>query len=296
MSDQFMRQVEVTIEGKAGALVINGPDVALTEQLKVDFSGKLTIGSSQNTGTVTIWNLTRSNRAKLGEEFDQLTLKVKYEKGESGILIKGSIRDVTNKLDGADVSSEIEIGDGDEAVNKSGVSKSFPAGTKPKEVASYIVGQMAKVTPGPMVGIDDLPAYTKPIAVFGYAKRELDTLGREHGFYWSIQSGTAEIVKADRFIDDVTILSKATGLLNTPEETDKGIKVRCLINPRIKPNRVIDVRSDFQDEGSGRDKTKSDQGGGLFRVATIDFSGSNRAQEFYFDIEANRIQGNKVVK
>lgn len=288
MSDQWLRRVKVTVEGKGGTLVV--------ENLKIDFSGQMTIGSAQNSGTVTIYNLAKENRGKLGEEFDKLTLECGYESGQSGILIKGEIRDVTHKLDGADISSEIEIGDGDEGVNKGIASKTFPAGTKPKDVVKYLVSQMPGTKQGTIKGMDDLPPYKRPVAVYGYASRELDTVGREHKAYWSIQNGTAEMVKADAYIDDVTVLSRETGLIGTPEVTDKGIKVRCLINPKIKPNRAIDVRSAFLDESSGRGKEASDQGGGLFRVATIAFTGTNRGGDFYFDIEGNRIQGGKVVK
>lgn len=288
MSDQWLRKVKVTVSGKSGSLVI--------ENLKIDFSGKLSIGSAQNTGSVTIWNLSVANRGKLGEEYDELTLEVGYEGGQSGILLKGEIRDVTHSQEGADVGSEIEIGDGDSAVNKGIASKTFPAGTKPAEIVKYLASRMPKVKLGATVGIDDLPPYKQSVVVFGFAKRELDTIGREHKAYWSIQNGTVEMVKADRFINDVTVLSRATGLIGTPELTDKGVKVKCLINPKIKPNRVIDVRSAFLDQNSGASKEGSDQGGGLFRVATVSFNGSNRAQEFYFDIEGSRIQQGKVVK
>jgi len=288
--------VTVTVEGKAGRLVINGPGVPVAEQLKVDFSGSLTLGSAQNAGKVTIWNLTKSHRGGLGEEFDKLTLEIGYEQGQPGILIKGDIRDVTHALDGADVSSEIDVGDGDEAIQKGLVSKTFPAGSKPKDVISHIISTMPGVSAGAMVGLDALPPYKRAVALFGFCKRELDTIGREHGVYWSIQNGKVEAIKNDRYIDDVVVLSKQTGLIGVPEVTDKGIKARCLITPRIRPNRLVDVRSQFLDEASGRGKQGSDQGGGLFRVATVAFSGTSRGPEFYLDIEGNRVQGGKVTK
>jgi hypothetical protein len=292
MADQWLRWVKVTLSGKGGSLVINGDD-RITEHLKVDFSGKMGIGSSQNSGTVTIWNLSRGNRGKLGEEFDNLRLEVGYLGQPPSLLLAGDIRDVTHRLEGADCASEAEIGDGDKGVNTGGVSKTFPAGTKPKEIIEYLQKQLPGVQPGRIVGMDDAPAYKRPVTVYGTTKREMDKIGRDQGAYWSIQRGNAEVVKADAYIDETEIISRETGMIGSPNVTDKGVKVRCLINPRIAPNRVIDVRSAFLDENAGG---KTDQGGGLFRVANVSFSGTNRGQDFYLDIEGNRIQGGKVVK
>jgi hypothetical protein len=295
MTEQWMRWVKVTVSGAGGSLTVNGGD-RLTEHLKVDFSGQMGIGSAQNSGTVTIWNLARGNRGKLGEEFDTLKLEIGYRDAPPSILLTGDIRDVTHRLEGADCASEIVIGDGDKGVNTGASSKTFPAGTKPKEIIEYLQKQLPGVKPGRIVGLDEAPAYTRPITVYGTTKREFDKVGREQGAYWSIQRGTSEVVKADAYIDETVILSRDTGLIGSPAVTDKGVKVRCLINPKIAPNRVIDVRSAFLDETSGRSKEGSDQGGGLFRVASVSFSGTNRGQEFYQDIEGNRIQGGKVVK
>ena len=69
-----------------------------------------------------------------------------------------------------------------------------------------------------------------------------------------------------------------------------------LIDTRIIPGRLVDVRSDFLDTKSGRDKRSSDDGGGKFRVATANFSGDSRDAPFFVEVEAHRVQGEKVKK
>jgi len=285
---QWKRKVEVTISGKAGALTIR--------DLRIEFEVSKSIGSKQNTATITVWNLTKSHRKQLGEEFDTIELKAGYEDGGASTIFKGSIRDVTHTKETADVKSAMECGDGDEGINKGAVSKTFPAGTKPKAIAEHIIGEMPKTTKGEIKGIDDLPAYKRPVTIYGWAHRELDKLGREHGFYWSIQNGEAQVVKNDKALSKTTVLSSRTGLIGIPEITDKGVKVKALLNPEIVPGHQIDVRSEFLDEQSGKDKRKSDEGGGLFRVSSVTFSGDTRGEQFYVEAEGNRIEGGRVVK
>ncbi len=285
---QWKRIIEVTVTGKAGSLKVGN--------LKIDFSVSKGIGSKQNTATIAIWNLTKSHRRQLGEEFDKIELKAGYEGGPLSVIFKGDIRDVTHTKETADVKSEMECGDGDEAIGKGAVSKTFPAGTKPKAVVEYLQSEMPGTTKGEMKGIDDLPAYKRPVSLYGWAAREMDKLGREHGFYWSIQNGEVQAVKNDKVLSGTTVVSKETGMIGIPTVTDKGVKIKALLNPEIAPGRTIDVRSGFLDEESGKEKRKSDDGGGLFRVSEVTFSGTNRGEEFYVEAEANRIEGEKVVK
>lgn len=285
---QWKRVVEVTVSGKGGSFT--------ARDLKIDFSVSKGIGSKQNTATIAIWNLTASHRKQLGEELDKIELKVGYQGGPLSTIFKGNVRDVTHTKETADVKSEMECGDGDEAFSKGAVSKTFPAGTKPKEIIDYLAGEMPGATKGEMKGIDDLPAYMRPVTLFGWSWSEMDKIGREQGVYWSIQNGQVEAMKSDQALQGTTVVSSETGMIGIPEITDKGVKIKALLNPNIAPGRQIDVRSDFLDEGSGRDKRKTDQGGGIFRVSDVTFSGSTRDIEFYVEAEGSRVEGGKVVK
>lgn len=286
--NQWGRVVIATISGKAGTLTVS--------DLRIDATGQKGIGSKQNTATIAIWNLTKSHRKQLGEEFDTIELKAGYRNGPIFTVFKGNIRDVTTTQEGADIKSEMECGDGDEGINKGAVSKTFPAGTKPKEIVEYLQKEMPGTTKGEMKGLDGLPAYKRPVSLYGWAFREMDKLGREHGFYWSVQNGQVEAVKNDQVLPSSVVLSKDNGLVEIPEVTDKGIKAKCLLRPDISPGRQVDVRSDFLSEESGEEKSKSDEGGGLYRIAELSFDLTNRGQNFYYEFEANRVEGGKVVK
>lgn len=285
---QWLRVVRATFEGKGGKLTV--------ENLRMQFTVEKSIGSKQNTATLSVWNLTASHRKQLGDEFDKVTIEAGYKGGNIGVIFKGDVSDVTTTRDEADIQSEIECGDGDKAIQKGAASKTFPKGTKPKEIVEHLAKTLPDVSMGEIKGLDDLPATTRPYSVFGFSWRELDTLGRAHGFYWSIQNGEFQAVKADKALGEVAVISKETGMIGIPNITDKGVKVTCLLNPTLAPGKVIKVRSSFLDEASARDKRDSDEGGGKFRIASVTFTGGNREDPFYCEIEANRLSGEKVEK
>lgn len=297
MSRLFHRLILVTVSGSGGTVTFDGSQSPMPG-FAIGFTCTHSIGSKPNSGTVTIKNLTKGTRNKLGNELDKLTLEVGYEDTGLSLLLKGDIRDVSHTKTEPDILSTIEVGDGDKAFEQGKASKTFPAGTKPKEIVEYLRKQMPGLAKGEIKGLDDLPATKRPTTVYGYAYRELDTLGRQHGFYWSSQNEKFQAIKADEHLGGEILISAETGMKGTPTPTDKGVKVTTLIIPGLAPGKTIRVLSDFLDTGAGKDKEKrsTDAGGGIFRIASISYSGNSREDDFNAEIEGNRVAGDKVKK
>ncbi|WP_378779371.1 baseplate hub protein [Methylorubrum suomiense] len=293
----FGRIIRVTVEGDGGSATFIG-DQSPEPGLSISGTCTQTIGSKPNAGTVTIKNLSQARRNMLGNEYDKVTVEFGWKGMAPWVLFSGDIRDVSHTKTSPEIETAIEVGDGDKAVGKGKASKTFPAGTKPKEIVEYLRKQMPGIAKGEIKGLDDLPATKRPTTVYGYAYRELDTIGRQHGFYWSLQNGKMQAVKADEHLGGNVLISAETGLLGVPTVTDKGVKVTTLIIPGLTPGRVIDVRSEFTDTSlaAKKDKRPTDQGGGLFRIASVAYTIASRDDECTAEIEANRIQGDKVKK
>jgi hypothetical protein len=306
---QWLRSLKLTIKGKSSS-------VAITD-LAIEFDVTKGIGSKPNPATIKVTNLSKDTRNRLGRELDELELEAGYEGGAIDIIYKGYVRDVVSthgqrwstgkneKKEGggksagtkpeADIVTTITCGDGDKAYKEGICSKTFPASTKPKEIVDYLSGEMPGTTKGKIKGLDDLPAYKRPVTVFGSTADELDKLGREHKFYWSIQDGQFEAVKNDQSHNETIKLNKDSGMIGFPSVTDKGIELVALLNPKIKPGRIIDVESGFIDQGNQQQRGSTDDGGGLFRVSECQFTGGNRKNDYYVKIKALRVQGKKVV-
>lgn len=210
-------------------------------------------------------------------------------KGNVGVIFDGHIRDVAHKRDQTDIITTIECGDGDKGVRQGAISKSYPAGTKPKKIIEDILKQMPDVEQGSWEKIDELEEIKRPWVACGSCRRELDKLGRTHNFYWSIQDGALEIIPGDGYIDDVVVISPKTGMIGVPTLTDNGIRVECLLNPQLRCNRVVEVRSETL-EMNGKDSR--------YRISGLTFSGDNgestEAGDFTASIVGEAIHSDKV--
>jgi hypothetical protein len=278
----YFRRVIARFTGSGGELKVT--------DLKIAFDVTKTVSSSQNTATIKIWNLKSENRHKVKKEFDRVRLEAGYQgspgaKGNVGVIFDGHIRDVTHERDQVDIITSIECGDGDKASRKGVISKSFPKDTTPKQMIEEILKHMPDVERGEWKGIDDLPAYKRPVVMCGSCTRELDKIGRTHKRFWSVQDGALEVIPHDGYFDDVVVISPETGMVGVPSPTDNGVKVDCLLNPQLRCNRLIEVRSETLDmnEKSGR-----------YRISGLSFSGDNRDGDFIASIHGEKVDDGRV--
>ena len=58
---------------------------------------------------------------------------------------------------------------------------------------------------------------------------------RRTGTAWSFQKGKMQMVPASGYLPgEAVVLSAGTGLIGTPKANDKGIEIKCLLNPRLR--------------------------------------------------------------
>lgn len=291
MTALYLRKVIVTLSGAGGGLSINANLMSLHD-LTVGFTVEKSVSGTPNTATISILNLAAGSRGKLKNEFDRVRLECGYmgqlgSRGNIGVIFDGFIRDVKHAREEAsgDISSTIECGDGDKGFRQGVIAKTWPAGTKPRDIVSDLHAAMPDVDIGTIDGLDDAQPYRRPVTMVGPVRRCMDQIARTHRLLWSVQDGALEVIPADGYIDDVVLLSKETGLVGVPTVTDNGVQVRALLNPQIRVNRVIEVRSETLDMNDA---------GGRFRVSGLTFTGDNRDGEFIADITAERISDGRV--
>jgi len=253
--------------------------------LRIEFDVSKTISGVPNEGMVRVWNLSTASRQKIGKELDQVTLEAGYRYASRGIILKGQVREVFHRRDGVDVITEVAVGDGDLQQRKGVIAKTYPRNTKIKDIVEDIYGHMPGVTRGELKGLDDLPPTRRPLTLIGPTSRQMDMLGRSHGFYWSIQNGSLETIPHDGYIDQIVVITPRTGMVDVPTVSDTGVVVTCLLNPEIRPNRLIEVRSDTTDMNDAS---------GIYRVNGCSFYGDNKDGDFHVEVEGERVTGGKV--
>jgi len=285
---QYLRKARVTFNN--GALIVNPGGMNLHE-MKIEFNVSKGLESSQNTASISIWNLKEAHRNAVGKELDDVVLEAGYLPpeggGNVGIIFAGQMRDVEHKRDGPDIITTISCGDGDKAFRRATISKTFPAGTKVETVVEEIFKQMEAegLKRGEWKFPDDMPPFKRPYSMCGSCAREMDRLGRSRGFYWSSQNGVMEVVPGDGTIGGVVLISPQSGMVDTPTITDNGVKVSALLNPEIRPGRRVRIESDVLEMNAE---------GGVYRVSQCTFRGSNRDGDFIVEIHGEAVKGGKV--
>lgn len=287
---QFLRKARVTFFG-SGGFTVNPSDNVERHELRIAFDVSKTISGSANKFEIRVWNLNADHRNSIGKELEEVQLEAGYVPPEGGgnlsIIAKGFIRDVQHDRDGPDIITTVSCGDGDKAHRKATISKTYPAGTPVADVVQGLYDQMKSngVDKGEWKFPDDIRTLKRPYSMCGGCVRELNNLGRGNGFYWSIQNGVMEVIPSDGHLAGEVLISAETGMIGTPTITDNGVKVKCLLNPAIRPNRTVMVESEILEMNSQDN---------LYRVSELSFSGDNMQGDFIASVHGESISDKKV--
>lgn len=287
---QFLRKARVTFLG-SGGFVVNPSDTVEAHELRVAFSGSKSVSGSANTFTVRVWNLNADHRNSIGEELDEIQLECGYVPtlgtGNLGVITQGAIRDVQHVRSGADIITEISCAEGDKVHRKAVISKTFSTGSEVQDVVQNIFESMEihGVKRGEWKFPDNMRTFKRPYSICGGCVRELNVLGRSHGFYWSIQNNVLEVIPSDGSLPGQVLITPETGMVGTPTLTDNGVKIKCLVNPAIRVNRTVKIKSSVLEMNSQDD---------TFRVSELGFSGDNTQGEFIFTVHGESISDGTV--
>ncbi|HSS39038.1 MAG TPA: hypothetical protein VLT58_09740 [Polyangia bacterium] len=236
---QYLRVCQV-ITGKNGS----GLQV---EGLRVEFTITKTIGRAPNTAKIKIYNLSQATEGQIKGEFDEVLLNAGYQ-GASLLIFRGNIRHADAYRDGVNRILELDCADGDKDFRKAIVNTTLAKGTTTAQVVDHVIQQFETTTRGTII----LASKARPrgLVLCGMARDVLDRVASEQDAHWSIQDGALHIVPVDKTLpSEAIVINSGTGMLGAPVRDDKGIKVRCLLNPRIKVNGKIWLdNNDFRDQ------------------------------------------------
>lgn len=302
MSDsvrQWKRKVQLVI-GKAG----NG---LLIENLRIQFEVAKTVESAPNVAVIKVYNLNPDNEARIKTEFDEVLLNAGYD-GAMRLVFRGNIKHVYRYREKNDYITEIEAGDGDKDFRKAVMNETLAAGTTTAQLVDRAVGTFKGVggTTKGAVQVTDKPRLRGKV-ISGNTRDVLHDVARESGANWSIQDGQLVIVSANGVLPGEAILIRAdTGMLGAPEINDKGIAVKCLMNPELRVNGAIKLdnngikakRQQAQSLATKREKQETNpplgrekeqlarlDPDGIYKVLRLTHKGDNRGQDWVSEIE-----------
>lgn len=110
---------------------------------------------------------------------------------------------------------------------------------------------------------------------------------------WSIQDGKLQFVPMSGVLpNQAVVLNSKTGLVGQPEQTNDGIKARCLLNPMLKIGGKVQIDEKDVAQAKLPDTAKDAQANqpadiaadGFYRLLVVEHSGDTRGNDWYSDL------------
>ena len=286
---QWLRKCSLVVADESGA----GLDLS---NLRIWFSIKKTDTQTPNSSEIRVYNLARQTALKIKNEFTQVSLSAGYD-GNFGLIFAGNVKQILlGKESATDPYLSLLLGDGDQAYNFSVVNCTLAAGAgQAEQVAAAVLpmlGNGAQLGYMPSLGAARLP---RGKVMYGMSRDYLRQSSTTTNTSWSIQDGKIQIVPLSGVIPgSAVLLTSATGLVETPEQTNEGIKIKCLLNPQIIIGGMVniaDAEINLQkkiDKQTGTTGVKQEteplpivSPDGSYKVIGIEYSGDTRGNDWY---------------
>lgn len=266
-AELFNRRVRVQI-GKRGAKA--GIDVT---DLRVKFRVEQTGEAAPNKAKVEVYNMTRSRRQLVEKPGNYIILSAGYDNTIARIY-EGDIARALTRMEESDYITEAECGDGLEQFQTANLDTAFKPGTPVKEVFKSLAAAFG-LKEGAVKGIGD-ESFLQGLSLSGPIRNHLDGLTARLGLKWSIQDGALQVLPAGGSVSGrATVLSSDTGLIGSPKRKDKGLEIVSLLQPDIRPGRLVKLEGKFLK--------------GIFVCDKVIHEGDTHEKEFYSKIELTDI-------
>lgn len=225
---QFLRKVELLVfGGDASALNLS--------QLRIKFSVKRTQSATPNTADIRIYNLADDTAKQIRKEFTRVILQGGYE-SNFGVIFQGNIKQVILGRESAtDTFVDLICGDGDRAYNFAVVNTTIKAGgSQVDQINAAIKSMNSKGVAAGHLGDFPKTKLARGKAMFGNARNYLRNAAETSGKSWSIQDEKVNFIGDGTYLPQTAVvLTSKTGMIGTPQQTNYGVNIKCLLNPLI---------------------------------------------------------------
>lgn len=290
--------------------------------------------------TLKIYNLNRDTMSRItGSEFSRITIIAGYDglaptvsesqvgqvtevtteqagqsRGQNyGEIFNGEIRfTITGRDNPTDIFTLIQAIDGHQAFNEAVSAGSLSAGYKLSDVHTVLMRDFSPfgITQGVTGQFPDR-VMPRGRVFYGMTRDYMSNLAAQCNANWQFVDGQMQMVPEDKYLHEAIVLSSATGLIGMPQQTmGAGVNVRCLINPNIRVNGLIQLdqasvyRTQLPNDEIQRSQariTESSNDGnlslggtiaqpasvatdGVYIVQSISYTGDTRGNPWYMDL------------
>ncbi|MNK60456.1 hypothetical protein D3C87_795900 [compost metagenome] len=292
---------------KASLLLVEGDEALDLSALQFVFATKQADEESPNNCTVRVFNLSEDTSNRCRGEYSRVVLQAGYVDGGAGVIFEGTVKQyrVGRNPEGLTTFLDILAADGDTAYNFSVVNRTMAAGTTAAERLRASVEAMSAegVKPGEINMPGTGGVLPRGKVLFGLARAAIRGEAATAGSTWNISNGLVNVTPLDGYLpSEAVVLTASTGLVGRVEQTEDGMRCRCLLNPRLVVGALVKIDNRLINQtvaapGSeipggqvpynrwaGVQQFATLANDGLYRIYVAEHSGDTRGAEYYTDL------------
>ncbi len=293
--DQWVRKVGLILGGTNKLLDLS--------QFHIKFSVQNADVESPSSASIRVYNLSDATILSIGKEFSKVTLNAGYENGNYGVIFQGDIKQFRQGRENAtDTYFDILAADGDVGYNQGIVNATLAKGHSPATAIKTAVAAMPNLdldTSSLLTDKQHVPMIRGAV-LFGMSRARLRNLATSLDAGWSIQNGKVVVTDNTGYREgEAVVINVNTGLIGIPEQTDGGIRVRCLLNSRIRIGGLVKLNNkeitQLMQQNPDAAPLKFNQWAGLqynaplspdgiYRAFSVEYEGDTRGQPWYSDL------------
>ncbi len=226
---QWIRQCTLLISGAGEAWDVS--------KMRITFSVKKTQNESPNQAQIRVYNLEKNTEHQILSEGQRVTLQAGY-KDNFGVIFDGDIIQIKKgREQGTETYVEIIASDGDKAYNYAIINQTLSAGSKQSDHIN--AAQKTMGLNSGQVDTTDKPLPRGKV-MFGNSRDVLRQSAQANGQNWSIQDGRLQFINKNGLLNgQAVVLNSKTGLIGGAEQSNDGVKAKCLLNPMIKIGSAV---------------------------------------------------------
>jgi len=238
---QWLRKVKLAVGDDTGS----GLDLS---DLHIVFRVQTATISTPKLLEVRIFNLWEGDAQTIQQEFTQVQLSAGYQDGPFGKIFSGSISRIRiGRENATDTFLEIVACDGDEAYCWGTVQQALAAGHTLTDELNLIKAQLEpyQITIGYIPELqNDKGKGIRGKVVYKSLRDFISNFAAEITCDWHIEDGQLSFIPQAGYVPgDAVVLNGQSGILGSPVQTIDGLEARCLLNPNLRPGRLIQVNN-----------------------------------------------------
>lgn len=279
--------------GRVCSLVVFGNDLDGLDlsELRIKFSVKRSDTITPNTADIRVYNLEEETALRIRKEFTKVILQAGYE-GNFGVIFKGNIKQVIIGRESAtDTFIDIVAGDGDRAYNFAVINTTLLEGaTQQDQVDAAATAMTPKGVTAGHIGEMPTEALPRGKVMYGNARNYLRDVAQTTQKSVSIQDEQITFVPQKGYLPgERVVLTSKTGMIGTPQQTNEGVNVKCLLNPNIKIGSSVEINNasiaqykiNLSVPNSAANIPAPLTADGVYYVLVAEHSGDTRGIEWY---------------